>query len=140
MQVPENPEQVRQGPPEPIHRGDRDQIEPTPGGVLQEPVQRRTILPALRPTNGVIRVDLDYLPSGAGRNLPQFAFLTGSRGELQPIWQAYNVLVDVPVAGVTSHSTYVLLLDRRGKPRLYYSAQVTAAEVLHDLRRLMSTA
>ena len=70
--------------------------------------------------------------------LPQFRFLIGSRAELQPIWQAYNVLVDKRNDQVISHSTFVLLLDRSGKPRLYYSSQVRAVDVLHDLLQLMS--
>ena len=70
------------------------------------------------------------------RLLPQFRYLIGSRAELKPVWQAYNLVVETGSGELVSHSTYVLLLDRSGKPRLYYSSHVAAADVLQDLHRL----
>jgi protein SCO1/2 len=71
------------------------------------------------------------------RLLPEFHYVIGSRSELKPIWQAYNLLVEVGNSELVSHSTYVLLLDRKGKPRLFYTSHVGAADVLHDLRRVL---
>jgi protein SCO1 len=68
---------------------------------------------------------------------PQFHYLTGTADELKPIWQSYNLLVMVKSVEVVSHSAYVLLIDRRGKPRLYYTAHVTAADLLHDVPRFL---
>lgn len=74
------------------------------------------------------------------RLLPEFRYLIGSRPELRPIWQAYNLLVEAGSSERVSHSTYALLLDRSGKPRFYYTSHVAAADVLHDLRRLLRAA
>ena len=68
--------------------------------------------------------------------LPQFHYLVGSRSDLVPIWQAYNLLIAVQSVERVSHSAYVLLIDRSGRPRIYYRSTVGAAAVLHDLRRL----
>ena len=54
------------------------------------------------------------------RLLPQFRYLTGSKPELKPIWQAYNLLVEVGRSELVSRSAYVLLLDQKGKPRFLY--------------------
>jgi protein SCO1 len=69
--------------------------------------------------------------------LPQFHYLVGAAGELRPVWQAYNVLTEVQNVERVSHSAYVLLLDRTGKPRLYYRPSVGAEAVLRDVRRLL---
>lgn len=71
------------------------------------------------------------------RLAPDFHYLIGSESELRPIWQSYNVLVEPNGDERVAHSTYVLLIDRAGRPRLYYSPQVQARDLLHDLRRLM---
>jgi protein SCO1/2 len=68
--------------------------------------------------------------------LPQFRYLVGSKSELQPVWQGYNLVVEPRNAEVTEHSAYVLLIDRAGKPRLTYPSSVVAATVLRDLHRL----
>ncbi len=71
------------------------------------------------------------------RLLPQFRYLTGTPDELKPVWQNYNLLVEAKNVERVAHSAYVLLLDRQGKPRLYYSSQVSSTDVLRDLRRLL---
>jgi cytochrome oxidase Cu insertion factor (SCO1/SenC/PrrC family) len=53
------------------------------------------------------------------------------------VWQDYNLLVEAKNVERVAHSAYVLLLDRQGKPRLYYSSQVSSTAVLRDLRRLL---
>jgi protein SCO1 len=68
--------------------------------------------------------------------LPQFRYLVGSKSELKPVWQGYNLVVQPRNAEVTEHSAYVLLIDKTGKPRLTYQSSVGAATVLRDLHRL----
>ena len=67
--------------------------------------------------------------------LPQFHYLVGSTSDLKPIWQAYNLVVEVRNVERVEHSAYVLLIDGAGKPRLFYPPTVSAAALLHDLRR-----
>jgi protein SCO1/2 len=71
--------------------------------------------------------------------LPQFRYLVGSKSELQPVWQGYNLVVQPRNAEETEHSAYVLLIDRTGTPRMTYPSSVVAATVLRDLRRLALT-
>lgn len=74
----------------------------------------------------------------AEHRLPsQFHYLIGSADELKPVWQAYNLLVDVKSVELVSHTTYVLLIDRRGKPRLYYPSHATPGDILRDLPRFL---
>jgi protein SCO1/2 len=67
-----------------------------------------------------------------------FSYLTGTRAELQPVWQAYNVLAIRRNDEVVDHSAPTLLLDARGRPRVYYDADFTARAVAHDVRRLLA--
>ena len=70
----------------------------------------------------------------AGHHLvPEFHYLTGSAAELKPIWQDYNLLIEVRNVERIAHSTYVLLVDRAGRPRFYYPSDVTAFALKHDL-------
>jgi protein SCO1 len=71
------------------------------------------------------------------RLLPEFRFLTGTRVQLAKVWQAYNVSILQRNPESIGHSGYIYLLDRRGKPRVFYSAKATAAQVAHDLRVLL---
>ena len=70
------------------------------------------------------------------RLVPQFRYLTGSRAQLAPIWSGYHVAAQVGPVDTSSHSAYELLIDRGGKPRLLYTADLEARDVLHDLRLL----
>jgi protein SCO1 len=72
--------------------------------------------------------------------LPEFHYLTGTAAELKPIWQDYNLLVETRSVERISHSTYVLLLDRAGRPWLYYPSTVTGVELAHDLRLILEPA
>jgi protein SCO1/2 len=69
--------------------------------------------------------------------VPQFQYLIGTAKQLHPVWALYHVAAQSPQAGVVSHVTYTVLIDPRGKERLIYDAQVTAAKVVHDLHVLM---
>ena len=69
--------------------------------------------------------------------LPEFHYLIGTRAQLGRIWQAYNVQVLQRNVDSVGHSGYIYLLDRSGKPRVFYSATATAPQVAHDLRLLL---
>jgi protein SCO1/2 len=68
--------------------------------------------------------------------LPAFHYLIGSRGELQPVWAAWSVKSVAKTPTLVEHIAYTALIDRQGKERLVYDAQVSAQNVLHDLRLL----
>jgi protein SCO1/2 len=72
------------------------------------------------------------------RLLPQFLYVTGPRRRLQQVWQNYNVLAMPRNSQVIDHSAPVLLIDQRGKPRIYYPSNVTTGPVLKDVRRLLA--
>ena len=67
---------------------------------------------------------------------PQFLWLLGTRRQLAPVWQAYNVLVQ-PGGERVGHSTEILLIDRNGRPIRTYPSTVSVGVVAHDLRVLV---
>ena len=72
----------------------------------------------------------------AHRLSPEFRYLTGSRAVLQPIWREYHVAAQVGPVSTSTHSAYELLIDPAGKPRLLYTADLQARDLLHDLHAL----
>jgi protein SCO1/2 len=72
----------------------------------------------------------------ARRLLPQFRYLTGSRASLDRVWRGYHVAAQVGSPASSIHSAYALLIDPAGEPRVRYSADVTASDLLHDLLEL----
>jgi protein SCO1/2 len=61
-------------------------------------------------------------------------FLNGSRGALQRVWHAYAIQ---PVHGNVDHSTFVLLIDKRGIERVGFAAdQLTPEGLAHDIGKL----
>jgi protein SCO1/2 len=73
----------------------------------------------------------------AHRLLPGFHYLVGSRAQLAPVWQAYNVAVEASTPDKVAHAAPVLLLDRRGRPRVFYGEDLRTPPLLRDLRRLL---
>ena len=67
-----------------------------------------------------------------------FHWLLGTRQELWPVWRSYNVAVS-PEQGsdAIAHTAPVLLLDRTGRPRVYYQEPLNGWDVAHDLRLLI---
>ncbi len=62
------------------------------------------------------------------------AFLGGSLAQMRPVWHAYAMQ---PVRGRIDHSTFVLLIDRRGYERVGFPAdQLTPEGLSHDIRVL----
>jgi protein SCO1/2 len=70
------------------------------------------------------------------RLAPTFRWLLGSRPELKRVWEAYNIAVLPGPKNTVSHYAVQLLIDPQGRERLAYDANVEAADVVADLRRL----
>ena len=69
--------------------------------------------------------------------VPQFDYLIGSRAQLRKVWAAWSVLSVKDGPDLVDHVAYTALVDRSGKERVLYGAQVQARQVIHDLRLLM---
>lgn len=69
--------------------------------------------------------------------------LTGSREQLEPVWNAYSVRpqrVDMPessVKYVVTHPAQVFLIDPEGKLRLLYPLGYSAQDIEHDIGLLL---
>jgi cytochrome oxidase Cu insertion factor (SCO1/SenC/PrrC family) len=62
------------------------------------------------------------------------AFVSGPRYELRKVWKAYAI---EPVTPKIDHSTFVLLIDKRGIERVGFAAdQLTPEGLAHDIRAL----
>jgi protein SCO1 len=70
--------------------------------------------------------------------LPQFHYLIGSRNDLLRVWRDYDVLAVARNKELVDHVAYTVLVDRQGKRRVLYDANVQARQVVHDLRVLRS--
>jgi protein SCO1 len=69
--------------------------------------------------------------------VPQFRYLIGTRLQLRRAWADWHVLSVRQSAQIVDHIAYTALVDRTGKERVLYGADVRAKEVVHDLRVLM---
>jgi protein SCO1 len=69
---------------------------------------------------------------------PQFRWLLGTRDELAPVWQAYNVLVRQDTPEKIAHAAPIFLLDQKGVPRVFYEGGIVPGAITRDLRRLLS--
>jgi protein SCO1 len=72
------------------------------------------------------------------RLVPQFRYLVGTRAQLRPVWQAYNVLAAPKLDGAIDHTAYIVLVDRHGLMRVFLPPTASGADIAHDLRRLLS--
>ncbi len=64
----------------------------------------------------------------------RLAFLNGSTATMRRIWHAYAIQ---PVKGPIDHSTFVLLIDKRGFQRVGFAAdQLTPEALVHDIQVL----
>jgi protein SCO1 len=70
--------------------------------------------------------------------MPQFHYLIGTHAQLARVWAAWHVLAVLTTPDVVDHVAYTALVDPSGKERVLYDSKVKAAQVLHDLRLLMS--
>jgi len=67
-------------------------------------------------------------------------FLTGTKSQLQEVWDKYRVFVkDKPAAGIVYHTYMVALIDRRGYIRYRYVGLVDPEEVIvKDIQYLLA--
>jgi protein SCO1/2 len=70
---------------------------------------------------------------------PEFHYLVGTRAELAPVWQNYNILVEARSAEHVVHSAPVFLIDRSGRARLFYGPPQRQSALAHDLQRLVGS-
>jgi protein SCO1/2 len=70
------------------------------------------------------------------RLLPQFRYLIGTKPQLMRVWRDYGVLAVARDKELVDHVASTMLVDRRGRRRVLYGANVKAADVVHDLRVL----
>jgi len=64
----------------------------------------------------------------------RLAFLNGPLSAMRRVWHAYAIQ---PVKGPIDHSTFVLLIDKRGIERIGFAAdQLTPEGLAHDIRLL----
>jgi protein SCO1/2 len=64
----------------------------------------------------------------------RIAFVNGPLREMRKVWHAYSI---APVTPKVDHSTFVLLIDKRGIERVGFAAdQLTPEDLSHDIRVL----
>jgi len=66
---------------------------------------------------------------------PQFVGLTAQKSALEPIWSAFNVVVDAKTRDVV-HGEAIYLVDRAGKIVALYPPDAAPADLAHDARIL----
>jgi protein SCO1/2 len=72
---------------------------------------------------------------------PNWHYLIGSPGELQPVWEAYHVGSSPSSAGAiqgVDHSAMVYLADRSGKLRVILASNFTVSDFVQDVRTLLA--
>jgi protein SCO1/2 len=69
---------------------------------------------------------------------PDFHYLTGTRAQLAKVWKAYGILVRPGKLDTVDHAAYEMLVDPKGRARLIYNPMVKAADIVHDVRELLS--
>lgn len=67
----------------------------------------------------------------------EFHWLLGTRAQLAPVWQNYNILVEQRTPDQIAHAAPVFLLDRNGRPRMFYEQPRGSRAFVHDARTLL---
>lgn len=67
----------------------------------------------------------------------EFHYLTGTQAQLLRVWQSFNVLVERRNLERVDHGVPIVLIDKRGRPRVYFDHTATASAIAHDMRRLL---
>jgi protein SCO1/2 len=76
-------------------------------------------------------------------NQPNWHYLIGSPGQLQPVWAEYHVGATASSEGAiqgVDHSAMVYLTDTSGKLRVILSANFTVSDFVQDVRALLNGA
>ncbi len=64
-------------------------------------------------------------------------YLTGTLGELRPVWHAYGIVPSLLGDAASPHAASVLLIDRSGQKRdLFQVEELTPEGLAHDIRKL----
>jgi protein SCO1/2 len=105
-------------------------------GLGREADSVRILTVSVDPVGDTPRAVRDYMR--AHRLGPQFRWLLGTRTQLWPVWRKYNVAVSPTQSSeLVAHAAPVLLLDRRGRPRVYYQEPQSRNAIEHDVRLLL---
>ena len=113
------------------------------------PIEGRMLASAIGQVRGTARPQLLVVSVDPGGDTPRSVahavrrwnlpagtlWLLGTRAELKPVWDAYQITVD-PVSGSIVHSTAVYLLDKHGYERAGFLMPFVPALVADDLRVL----
>ena len=67
---------------------------------------------------------------------PRFRFVIGSAPALEHVWSIYHVASTAGPNGTVTHSTYEILIDPKGRERVFFDARVKAQDVTSMLKRL----
>jgi protein SCO1/2 len=62
---------------------------------------------------------------------PHFVGLTGTKDELQKVWDSYSVVVE---DGGETHTAFVYLIDKKGFIQTIYPLDMQAEDIAHDVR------
>jgi protein SCO1/2 len=109
----------------------------------------RSLTPAQRERVRVLAVSVDPwgdTPAAVHRFIrerglvKEFRYLTGTKEQLAPVWQAWNVLVEPKNSERRAHSAFVWLIDARGRTRVSFATTTPPRPVAHDLRALLARA
>ncbi len=66
-------------------------------------------------------------------------YLIGTQDELTPVWNAYNVYTQAASSTTSiTHTEAIYVLDKQGRERVFLSDDFTTAELLSDLKILLS--
>jgi protein SCO1/2 len=67
---------------------------------------------------------------------PRFRYVVGSTAALEHVWALYHVASTAGPKGTVTHSTYEILIDPKGRERVFFDSKVTAHDVTSMLKRL----
>ena len=70
--------------------------------------------------------------------LPQFRYLVGSKQDLEPVWAAYNILIDPVNLESIDHTGRIIVIDTKGQLRAGFPPTVPTATVLSDVEKLLA--
>lgn len=73
---------------------------------------------------------------------PSFLGLTGSMGELSPIWRDYSIVreevqSDSSFGVIINHTALLFLVDQQGNLRLSFPYQTPVKDIAHDIKLLL---
>jgi protein SCO1/2 len=66
----------------------------------------------------------------------RFRYVIGSTAALSRVWSKYHVASTPGPKGTVTHSTFEILVDPKGKERVYYDARMAAKDVLASIKGL----